>query len=115
MPASLALLITLLSVIIAWVFFRAVTFDGAMLILNSMFSYQLGEESIFTLQQQLKSGLWIMIAFFLAVFMPNVKELTEKKYKDIMPISIFTFLIGIYVMWILLINQQTQEFIYFNF
>jgi len=115
MPASLALLITLLSVIIAWVFFRAITFDGAMLMLNSMFSYHVGAEIIFTEQQQIKSWLWIIIAFTLSVFMPNVKELTGKAYRGIVPLSKFTFLVGIYMMWILLINQQTQEFIYFNF
>lgn len=115
MSDPLALCITLLSVIIAWVFFRAVTFDGAIIMLNSMFSYQVGTETLFTGTQQAKSWLWIIIAFCLAVFMPNVREITEKQYRGIAPLSKFTFLVGVYMMWILAINQQTQEFIYFNF
>lgn len=93
-------LLTMLCVVVGWVFFRAATFDGALIFLKGMFGF-----SGFTLPNgvlvrlgaagELLSGigveavhgggsffvetwLWVCILFFITVFMPNVQDIFNR-------------------------------------
>jgi len=110
-----AQIITFFAVVIAWVFFRATTFDGAISIITNLFNLANNPAQIFSSLQHFQSWLWVLIAMIIAFWAPNTKEFTEIKHGNIPITAKVLFFTSIFMMWVLLINQQTQEFIYFNF
>ena len=114
-PPIAAYTLTFLSVVVAWVFFRAVSFDGALGIIKSMGNMQSSSAYIFTASEQLMSATWILLAAGLAFKAPNTAEFISLNNIRVHSIAKLAGLISIGMMWVLLINQQTQEFIYFNF
>lgn len=84
--ASFAWLITMVAVITAWVFFRAETFDGAMIILQSMFG--LSKDFSFQVWHEIIPNAELVIYALIAmtaivILLPNSIELT-RHYKPVL-------------------------------
>jgi len=131
MPKALAWIVTFNFVNIAWVFFRAKSWEDAMKVLSGMFGMNgivlphnmekylgwLGEYGI-------KFGSWMgnmsyrknlesYIIFFLifCITMPNSNELVEK-FKPDWKRAVFTIVIALYAIFNMV---RVSEFLYFNF
>ena len=137
--AIFAWLITMLAVIVAWVFFRAETFNGATLMLQSMFGFA-DYLSINTWQDIIPdSGIapyFLLAMTAIVVFFPNSIEFTQR-YKPVLDTTkelgkpLFEFfqfkwsptpswsvalsaIVFVSIIQIYRLNDLT-EFIYFNF
>ena len=79
--AAIAQAITLLAVIVAWVFFRAETFDGAILVLEGMFGltrfHQVNQWDPILVDTGLFWGQCLILAV-IVLFAPNAIELVRK-------------------------------------
>lgn len=71
-PGFISIFITMLVVIIAWVFFRAPTFDAAINMLNGMFSFEFAKTST---KWVILDYLLIILASCIAFFAPNTAEI----------------------------------------
>jgi alginate O-acetyltransferase complex protein AlgI len=138
----LARSITLVAVIIGWVYFRADTMNGANNMLYSMFggngiSLPASLETIFGdsftnfgvtfggmfegTKASLGSGIkWILLLFILALYFPNSQQIIEYKYQIIniksnLQISIIGITAGICLYYIFTKLSSDAEFLYFNF
>lgn len=124
MPKSLAVLITFLAVSLAWVFFRAETYDGAI----NMTGCLLGQcgESI-NLQQTINKLYDIAMIFtigFVAIFMmPNSNQILEKTQAQLQGKSSYKLLtfktVSCSLIFVLsvfyILAGAYSEFIYFQF
>jgi len=70
MPRVMGIALTLFGVVVAWVFFRAETTEGALLILNSMFAYSSADERTWYPIH----FMFLAVSFFLVWRMPNTAE-----------------------------------------
>lgn len=117
--------LTFLSVVAAWVFFRATSFDSAFTILKAM-SPRTGEE----LTTMLNLGwsdwsLFLVAAFFAFVapnaaqFMnydaPNEKVETSSFWPRWKPKIVYALILGLIGFLAILATQKNNEFIYFQF
>ena len=139
LPKFLAWSITFLSVVVAWVFFRAESFQSAELILLAMASFDFTTQ---ILQEDIgKKALFILVAIAIAVFFPNSQEIMRGKFIPIdvykgtgLPKTkslfyrlqqlkmdwnaawlIYTTAISLIAMYMLLDADTVNEFIYFQF
>lgn len=81
LPSWFAGLLTFLSVVVAWVFFRATTFDGAMTVLVGMIGAGPVEvaEAVSRAQSMTSEGLALSILFILAAWtLPNALQITRR-------------------------------------
>jgi len=160
MTKWLGWLITFFAVVVGWVFFRAVTLDGALSIISSMLGqngfelpnaiYQrLGSYSEILSQVGVISGsaggsdfvktwLWIVLTFAIAILMPNTFDLFVKEnaaltnkysqfFNDFWPFKqtlskihwrsnkLWAYLCGVLLTIGLLTLGQVSEFLYFQF
>ena len=112
MPTLLAWFVTFNFINIAWVFFRANSFEDALKVLYGMFGF-LG----FNLYEDI-AFVYIMIAFIVTLRSYNVTELVEKKYfgKYTFFITALLFLFALLQMFnITISSDKVSEFLYFNF
>ena len=123
-PKLLSIAITFLGVVVAWVFFRAETTQGAWHILSAMMGLQTGN-----------SLLWIPFDYLLVAtglafvwFMPNTTQLfgySEQtgriklphhfQHLDLNDSRLFPLLLGILLALAFMFIPQPSVFIYFNF
>ncbi|MCX7771188.1 MAG: MBOAT family protein, partial [Proteobacteria bacterium] len=131
MPKVLAWLITFNFVNIAWVFFRAKTWDDAMKVLSGMFGLNgivlpknLEKYLGFLHNYGVEFGKWLenmpfrkniesYIIFFtiFCILAPNSNELTER-FKPDWKRAVFTIAIALYAVFNMV---RVSEFLYFNF
>ncbi len=112
MPSLLGWFLTFNFINIAWVFFRAKSFDDALKVLHGMFGLS-GVDWHFDL-----SFVYIMIAFVITLGFYNVSQLSEKRYfgKYTLFVSAFLFLVALLQMFNFAIqSDKVSEFLYFNF
>jgi alginate O-acetyltransferase complex protein AlgI len=118
-------LLTLSCVVTAWVFFRAKTVSGALLILLSLFQQPVGA--------RMSSGDWRLVPWSLALFAllllaPNSQQIIDDRIRAKLPRvrehpwsrELFAFVVGIELVAIVLLalissRRELTEFIYFNF
>jgi alginate O-acetyltransferase complex protein AlgI len=105
-------LLTMLCVVVAWVFFRADSTVSALIILQSMFTYStpgMGEEAQVT--------LLMFIILMVCALIPNAHNTILKTNQDEKPQ--FTFKQALYISMVLTISisnlNNESEFLYFNF
>jgi D-alanyl-lipoteichoic acid acyltransferase DltB (MBOAT superfamily) len=126
MPYFLGVMITMTSVVIAWVFFRAETLDGALSLISSMFSYNIVNDGVKITNASI---CLIIIGFIVTQFLPNVAQLFDynglKTVESWQPLQRFSIvckgqLFSVLVIVALLVGAlmfmaQPTVFIYFNF
>lgn len=107
----LAWFITFNFVNIAWVFFRATTWEDAIKVLKGMFG--LNSFPIYFLNQFeiMKALLAIILAGIITLFFKNSIQLT-KDFKPTIKTMLFTIMISAYAIFQL---NKISEFLYFNF
>ncbi|MCP5006456.1 MAG: MBOAT family protein [Planctomycetes bacterium] len=105
--------LTFFCVLIAWVFFRAETFEGAFLLLEAMFTFnggamQLVRDNPYTVV------LNFSILAFVAFGMKNVHQVDLRRafYRYG---AFLGFLMAVYQLWYFMVTQNISEFLYFNF
>ena len=125
LPKSISILLTMLMVIIAWVFFRAETMAGALQILKSMFVMTSANNLSFAPY----TVLLIIIGFAITQCLPNVSQLfnyeglkTASKWEPLEALRINCYgrcnallLIAVLFAGALMFMAQPTVFIYFNF
>jgi alginate O-acetyltransferase complex protein AlgI len=79
--------VTLLLVMIAWVFFRAKTVEGGMSVLKSMFLFGPADGSSLAIAD-FSLYFWIVLAGALALFAPNSQQLTHYSAKVTAPLRL---------------------------
>ncbi len=75
--------LTMLAVLVAWVFFRAETFSGALNMLQSMLSLPDGEDYA-TLRHEHRTALYLLLAGALVLLAPTATQLLSR-YRPAMP------------------------------
>ena len=123
-------LLTMLAVVVSWVFFRAQSFSAAVIMLKSMFGIHSGEGGIIDAYTW-KLSLVMVVAFScIAFFMPNTQQymgrynpsLAHKKFK--VPSYIQWSPTTVHALWIAILAltafvcmafSQESEFLYFQF
>jgi hypothetical protein len=132
LPKAAAWLVTFLSVVVAWVFFRANDVGGALALLRRMFSLKgvrllsVLSRSEYPLLSIPKKDLFALTALglFLALLCPNILRTLgyrpESERADI-PVEryshVFIFFLGLLLFFAIkqLCNAAPSEFLYFNF
>ena len=123
-PKPLSIGITFFAVVVAWVFFRATTLDGASNVLVSMFSFQSAIESKF-----IESYHWVFICIglFVVFFLPNVSQFMNYEGSDTANEKIvdrwnnakastsLALVIGLAIGLTIMFMPEPTVFIYFNF
>ena len=128
LPLILAWFLTFNFINIAWVFFRAKSFDDALKVLKGMFtgdfilpnswshlfgslksSLHFGEWSKLYANESY-IGLWLLIAFIIVVAMPNSME-----WKDRFKTNFFYLILTLFFALSLFMLYKKSEFLYFNF
>jgi D-alanyl-lipoteichoic acid acyltransferase DltB (MBOAT superfamily) len=126
MPYFLGVMITMTSVVIAWVFFRAETLDGALSLVSAMFSYNTVNDGVKITNASI---CLIIIGFIVTQFLPNVAQLfnynglkTVESWQPLQRFSIvckgqlFSALVIVALLvGALMFMAQPTVFIYFNF
>ena len=128
LPTLLAWFLTFNFINIAWVFFRAKSFDDALKVLKGMFQGDLvlphsWSDYLSILQEKIPfgtwsklyanesyMGLWLLIAFFVVVAMPNSME-----WRDRFKTNLFYLLLTLFFALSLFMLYRKSEFLYFNF
>lgn len=120
--------VTFLAVLIAWVFFRAETFSGAVAMLQSMFSFAamgISDKELYPSAPSVRN--WILCACAIVWFTPNVLQIFAqiKPVVDTLPSyngrvrwapNIFWFLVLMVVMVVSIQSlSNISEFLYFQF
>jgi D-alanyl-lipoteichoic acid acyltransferase DltB (MBOAT superfamily) len=73
LPDAIALTLTLLFVVLAWVPFRADSFEAAALMWKAMVTLQAGAEPLAV--NRVHAGAWIVLLSGIALFAPNAQEI----------------------------------------
>ncbi|MDJ0617896.1 MAG: MBOAT family O-acyltransferase [Calothrix sp. MO_192.B10] len=136
--------ITLVAVIVAWVFFRAESLDSGLLILGKMVDFSeavqlpllwdsetlngvlgsIGPQKWYRFFDSFREAYWIFVLFLIVLFFPNTSEIGAKIKATLedsrIPEAVIYGLIGAtaYLLVMLIIingSKFTNEFIYFNF
>ncbi len=130
LPRVLSVMMTFLAVALAWAFFRAETFSGALNILNSLTepgTYLIDFEAIRTLlisnKRKVDFTLIIFaVAFFVTFFLPPASpyhmryvEESSEKYNGFRP-DVWHMILFV-VLWYIIIRKAgvSNEFLYFQF
>ncbi|WP_428406966.1 MBOAT family O-acyltransferase [Hyphococcus sp.] len=125
-PAKAAAwLLTMLSVVVAWVFFRATSFESAFAVLRAMFAA--GPEGAAS-RLTLTAGDWalFLVAGFFAFIAPNAAQIMRydapniktdsiKRWMTWRPTAMAAVAVGILGFFAILATQKNNEFIYFQF
>jgi D-alanyl-lipoteichoic acid acyltransferase DltB (MBOAT superfamily) len=133
---ALACAVTYISVVSAWVFFRAETFQSALAILQGMVDFQSIGQGISQEGSQLAEGVkFLLMALALTFFFPNTQELMSPSRVGIRIFKVsgnipyipvpgwqtnlawlgFVMLLSLSSLYCLLDQTTVQEFIYFQF
>lgn len=136
LPDIFAQALTFLSVIVAWVFFRAETFDSAATLVRAMFDIgKLNIGEVIGVEQLPEIALYLISATLIALFLPNTQNLFGEKnggievyknryralpfFKPTFRVSRlwfgFSVFLAISSIYFLLDQTSVQEFIYFQF
>jgi D-alanyl-lipoteichoic acid acyltransferase DltB (MBOAT superfamily) len=112
MPKLLAWFITFNFINIAWVFFRAKSFEDALRVLGGMFGFS-------GVAPYHGEALWfIMIGFVITLFAYNVREMVEKNIlgRATFFVTVLLFVFALLQMFnITISSDRVSEFLYFNF
>lgn len=117
--------LTFLAVVVAWVFFRATSFDSAFLILRSMFT-SAGSEADSRLALTAADWALFLTAAFFAFLAPNTAQLMQydapngspkavKSWLVWQPSFAYAAVVAIVGFLAILATQKNNEFIYFQF
>ncbi len=119
LPKILAWFITFNFINIAWVFFRAKSFDDALKVLKAMFSFEFNMPKLSAFLDGSWSKLfssepflwlYLTIALFVVLFMPNSMELKSRFKTNILYLILTIFFaLSIFMLY------RKSEFLYFNF
>ena len=111
-------ILTFVCVVIAWVFFRAASFDGAIQILYSMLTMQknsgLESPEVFTLH----GWIWLIMLAIIAFFFPNSRALATYVTKldgSTRYVAYGAFITLFAFITLISSTSEYNEFIYFNF
>jgi alginate O-acetyltransferase complex protein AlgI len=120
-----SMLLTICCVVVAWVFFRAKTVSGAVLIISSMFQ-QHAAAKMSSVDWNLVP--WFLMLFALLILAPNSQEIVDSGIRAKLPLlrahrrsrEVLAFVVGIELVAIVLLalissRRELTEFIYFNF
>jgi alginate O-acetyltransferase complex protein AlgI len=119
--------LTFLAVVVAWVFFRAVTLDGAWRVLGAMAGAHVGPSEPAVLLwnaglQPSMGSLWCAVLMALAVLAPNSNRIGEAVQARFAASAGWRELVGavavVVAVFLVVVNsarQATSAFIYFNF
>ncbi len=126
---TLAWGLTFVAVVVAWVFFRAETYHGAISILTSMFDFSnistyeyvesYSSEPIYKYFDSIYGWYWLSMCALIAIALPN--STTISKYVSThISASLRLFLVAFVATFILFLvtistSSEYNEFIYFNF
>jgi D-alanyl-lipoteichoic acid acyltransferase DltB (MBOAT superfamily) len=123
----LALALTLISVMVAWVFFRAAGFADAAKIVLAMFG-SVGETSVGIGETTTGNWFWLAIALTIAIVAPNSQQMIDKWLRprlekllsslavDLgMGAAIGASVVAIAMLAFVSASREVSEFIYFNF
>lgn len=124
--AILAWFVTMLAVVIGWVFFRAVSFESGWVILQSMFGHGAADgvpRLLFNAGLDLGRSWWLILAFSAVALMPwNSNELFDGlRARCAKSVSISWLTIGVSATLVVSLvvvaelRTSTSPFIYFNF
>ena len=124
--AALSVAITLFSVIVAWVFFRATTVDGAFGIIRSMFA--LNDAAPLQLEITSRIVVWIVVFSLVALLARNSQELVDQRLapaleriatrrwsSELMAAMCGGMIVLIVLLAMISASRNVTEFIYFNF
>ena len=112
----LAWMITFIAVVIAWVFFRSETIEGAIAVLSAMF--QINNVHSESQTFNVHAWLWLMSLALIALFLPNSKKIAGgiSSFKGRKANIAFGSVIVFYALLTLISStSEYNEFIYFNF
>nr|WP_275443159.1 MBOAT family O-acyltransferase [Alteromonas sp. Cnat3-28] len=124
MPKAVSVAITFFAVVCAWVFFRAVSIEGAFNVLSGMFALSGTEPNKFA---QLYHWVFIAIGLFVVFALPNVSQLLNyqgpetadeqisARWSAIQVSRISALLIGLSIGLAIMFMPEPTVFIYFNF
>lgn len=116
--------LTLLTVILAWVFFRAENVSAAWRIFEGMFSWKqalsFGDAGVMSLA---RPGMWLVTLTALVLFCPNTSQIMEPEEKDSQvsrwfywrPGVAWALATGVAFVVVLLHFSKVSEFLYFQF
>jgi len=125
----LAWFITFNFINIAWIFFRANTFESALKVLKGMFFGELILPSLFSYEfiffkewggrtgewskiygNEVMMWLWFLMAFIITLFLPNSMQ-WKNKFKT----NYFYMILTVFFFSSIFMLYRKSEFIYFNF
>lgn len=124
LPRFLSVAITFLSVVCAWVFFRATSLDGAIYILHGMFGFS---ETIQNQFVEMYHCVFILIGLVIVFALPNVSQFLDysgtdtsdfrisKRWQDMRGSISGALVIGIVLGLVVIFMPEPTVFIYFNF
>lgn len=123
---NLGNLLTLLSVVVAWVFFRAESLSSATTLLSSMFARATPELATFEAQHG-SQWLWLAVFLLVARLLPNSQEIVDgymtralsamsaERARPVMGFLLGASVVIITLMAMISESRNVTEFIYFNF
>jgi alginate O-acetyltransferase complex protein AlgI len=115
LPGPVAWVLTFLSVIVAWVFFRAHSVHDALAILRAMFGMGSGSgqspEVIRVMANTTMIGIELVLLTLWVLFLPNTMEVI-RRFKPNWRWALF---IGVVAFYSLLQMKRVSEFLYFQF
>jgi alginate O-acetyltransferase complex protein AlgI len=119
-------LLTMLCVVVAWVFFRAESLHSAQTMLSSMFGRHVPEFAVFE-SEHAAQWLWLAVFLLVARILPNSQEIvdgymtralaamTAARARPIMGMVVGSAIVIITLMAMISESRNVTEFIYFNF
>ena len=111
-PKGLLILITFIQASIAWVFFRAESFDQSIIVLKSMFMFQSSDFKFLTTYFDAMIFLGLAIVIELATLLKRTKISVQSIYKRY---NLDLLFISMALVAIVMFRGEGQQFIYFQF
>ena len=124
--------LTFVAVVIAWVFFRATSFQGAAVLLRSMFGFgEMPATAIATDLDLLVNWIWVAVLLAITTLLPNTQEFVARRITDRATIAVdhrethvvawagpglaIAGGLGLLTALALMNLSRPSEFLYFNF
>ncbi len=111
-PKGLLILITFIQASIAWVFFRAESFDQSIIVLKSMFTFQSSDFKFLTTYFDAMIFLGTAIVIELVILLKRTKTSVQLVYKRY---NLDLLFISIAIVTIIMFRGEGKQFIYFQF
>ena len=111
-PKGLLILMTFAQAVVAWVFFRAESFDQSITVLKSMFTFQSSDFKFFITYFDAMIFLGIAILIELVILFKRTKISIKLLYKRY---NLDLLFISIAIVAIIMFKGEGKQFIYFQF